>query len=228
MRLFISALLILSLLAGCGSKREDATGGLRNTIIAAIKARREAKANKDKPKAAPVALARQSIAHITSPLLRITAQAIGVKALFGQVAQNGHYRTYLNELKMSVTYNNGIITATRGFGRDLLSQGISIPPKDLFAETNAPKFYTRTQQQLAKSKTVIELDYNCTLEKGEAETITIVEIEYPVVKYSEVCRNKKRAFKNFYWIDADTKQIWKSAQSIGQQAGFFVTEVLVP
>lgn len=228
MRLFIRAFLILGLLAGCGSKGEDTKGGLRDTIIAAIKARREAKANEGKPKAAPVALARASIAHIKKPLLRVTAQAIGVKTLFGQVAQNGNYRTYLNQLKMSVTYNNGIITATRGFGRDLLSQGISIPTEDMFTETNAPKFYSRTQQQLAKFKTVVELDYNCVLEKGAAETITIVEIEYPVVKYTEICRNKERAFKNSYWVDEDTKQIWKSAQSIGQQAGFFVTEVLVP
>ncbi len=228
MRLFISAFLILALLAGCGSKKEDTTGGLRETLIAAIKARRAAKENEGKPKPAPVALARKSIAHIKKPLLRINAQAIGVKTLFGQVAQNGNYRTYLNELKMSVTYNNGIITATRGFGLDLLSQGISIPTKEIFVETNAPKFYTRTQQQLAKSKKVVELNYNCVLVKGKAETLTIVEIEYPVFKYAETCRNKGRAFKNYYWVDDNTKQIWKSAQSIGQQAGFFVTEVLVP
>lgn len=228
MRLFINAFVVLSLAASCGSKSDDGTAGLRETLMAALKARKEAKANADKPKAPPIALTRDAIAHIEKPLLRISAQTLGVKTLFAQVAQNGDYSTYLNNLKMSVTYNNGIITATRGFGLDLLSQGISIPTKDIFAETNAPKFYTRTQQQLAKSKTVAELDYNCILEKGEVETITIVEIDYPVVKYTETCRNKERAFSNFYWVDEDTKQIWKSAQSIGQHAGFFITEVLVP
>ncbi len=228
MRLFIYAFIIISLTVSCGSKSDDGTAGLRESLMAAIKARKEAKANADKPKAPPVALSRVAIAHIEKPLLRISAQSLGVKTLFAQVAQNGAYRTYLNNLKMSVTYSNGIITATRGFGLDLLSQGISIPTKDIFTETNAPKFYTRTQQQLVKTKTVVELDYNCILEKGELETITIVETEYPVVKYTETCRNKGRAFNNFYWLDEDTKQIWKSAQSIGQYAGFFITEVLVP
>ena len=226
MRLFLSAFIIISLTVSCGSKSDDGTAGLRETLMAAIKARKEA--NADKPKAPPVALTRAAIAHIEKPLLRISAQTLGVKTLFAQVAQNGPYRTYLNNLKMSVTYSDGIITATRGFGLDLLSQGISIPTKNIFAETNAPKFYTRTQQQLVKTKTVTELDYNCILEKGAPETITIVEIEYPVVKYTEICRNKGRAFSNFYWLDEDTKQIWKSAQSIGQHAGFFITEVLVP
>ena len=161
-------------------------------------------------------------------LLRISAQTLGVKTLFAQVAQNGDYRTYLNNIKMSVTFNGGIITATRGFGLDLLSQGISIPPDEMFAETNAPKFYTRTQQQLVKIKEVVEIDYSCALVKGDVETITIVEIDYELVKFTETCRNPDRAFSNFYWVDDDTKQIWKSAQSIGQQAGFFITEVLVP
>jgi hypothetical protein len=228
MRLFICAFLTLSLTVSCGSKSDDSTAGLRETLFATIKARREAKKNEDKPKAAPIALTRDAIAHIEKPLLRISAQTLGVKALFAEVAQNGDYRTYLNNLKMSVTYKNGIITATRGFGLDLLSQGVSIPTTEIFAETNAPKFYTRTQQQLIKSKKVVELDYNCILEKGDVETITIVQIEYPLVKYTETCRNKDRAFNNFYWVDSDTRQIWKSAQSIGQQAGFFITEVLVP
>lgn len=228
MRLFIGAFLILSLTVSCGSKGDSEAAGLRETLVAVIKARREAKKNEDKPKPAPTALTRDAIAHIEKPLLRISAQTLGVKTLFAQVAQNGAYRTYLNNLKMSVTYNNGIITATRGFGLDLLSQGVSIPTKEIFAETNAPKFYTRTQQQLVKSKKVVELDYSCVLEKGDIETITIVEIEYPVIKYTETCRNKTRAFNNFYWVDDDTRQIWKSAQAIGQQAGFFITEVLVP
>ena len=228
MRLLIGALLIFSLTASCGSKSDDEAAGLRETLIAAIKARKEAKKNEGKPKAPPTALTRDAIAHIDKPLLRISAQTLGVKTLFAQVAQNGDYRTYLNNLKMSVTYNNGIITATRGFGIDLLSQGISIPTKEILVETNAPKFYTRTQQQLAKSKKVIELNYSCVLEKGAVETITIVEIEYQLVKYTETCRNKERAFSNFYWVNDDTKKIWKSAQAIGQQAGFFITEVLVP
>ncbi|MBL4749989.1 MAG: YjbF family lipoprotein [Amylibacter sp.] len=228
MRRLIGAFLILSLVGSCGSKGDTNAAGLRETLIAAIKARRDAKKNEGKPKPPPTALTREAIAHIKKPLLRISAQTLGVKTLFAQVAQNGAYRTYLNNLKMSVTYNNGIITATRGFGLDLLSQGISIPTKEIFAETNAPKFYSRTQQQLAKSKKVVELNYNCVLEKGDIETITIVEIEYPLIKYTETCRNKDRAFNNFYWVDDDTRQIWKSAQAIGQQAGFFITEVLVP
>jgi len=226
MRAFICIFSILFTVVGCGSKTD--APGLRETLIAAIKARKEAKENADKPKAPPAVLTRNDIAHIKKPLLQIEAQTLGIKTLFAQVAQNGAYRTYLNNIKMSVTMNNGIITATRGFGLDLLSQGISIPPQEMFAETNAPKFYTRTQQQLEKAKSVVEINYNCMLEKADHETITIVEIDYPLVKFNETCRNPERAFKNYYWIDDDTRQIWKSAQSIGQHAGYFITEVLVP
>jgi group 4 capsule polysaccharide lipoprotein GfcB/YjbF len=227
MRLVFGIFLILSTTVACGSKSEDGPG-LRQTLVAAIKAKKEAKKAEGLPKAPPPVLTRQAISNIEKPLMQISAQTLGVKTLFAQVAQNGPYRTYLNNLKMSVTFNNGIITATRGFGLDLLSQGISILPEDMFTETNAPKFYTRTQQQLAKVKTVVEIDYNCTLEKGEAETITIVEIDYDLIKYTETCRNSERAFNNYYWVDDKTKQIWKSAQSIGQEAGFFIAEVLVP
>lgn len=229
MRGFIAALLILSFVVGCGSKTD--APGISQTLVAAIKARKEAKAAEKaaegKPKSAPVALTRASIAHVKTPFLQIDAQTLGVKTFYSQVAQNGNYRTYLNNIKMSVTYNDGIITATRGFGLDLLSQGISITPSDMFTETNAPKFYTRTQQQLAKAKQVAEIDYNCILVQGDVETITIVEIEYPLTKYTETCRNPNRAFMSFYWVDPDTRYIWKSAQSIGQHAGYFITEVLV-
>jgi hypothetical protein len=229
MRRVIAALLIISSAVGCGSKTENT--GISQTLIAAIKARKEAKAAEKaaegKPKAAPTALTRASIEHVKTPFLQIDAQGLGVKTFYSQVAQNGNYRTYLNNLKMSVTYNDGIITATRGFGLDLLSQGISISHDAMFAETNAPKFYTRTQQQLVKVKQVAEIDYNCILVTDDVETITIVEIDYQLTKFTETCRNTDRAFKNFYWVNADTKYIWKSAQSIGQQAGYFITEVLV-
>lgn len=229
MRLFFSLFLALSLLVGCSSKPEDASPtNIRETLIAAIKARREAKKSEGQPKAPPTVLTRASVAHITKPLLYIDVQKLGFKNLFALVAENGPYRTYLNNAKLSVTLNNGLVTATRGFGIDLLSQGISIPTEELFTLTNAPKFYTRTQQQLVKVKQAIEISYACTLERDEIETITIVEQDYELVKFIEICRNPERAFKNTYWVEDETKQIWKSTQSIGQQAGFFVTEVLVP
>ncbi len=226
MRLFLGIILILATAVGCGTKQDGSN--IRETLVAALKARKEAKKAEATPAAPPAALTRAAIQHIDKPLLRISAQTLGVKTLFAQVAENGNYRTYLNNIKMSVTYNNGIITATRGFGLDLLSQGTSIPTQDMFNDTNAPKFYTRTQQQLAKIKQVAEIDYACTLVRGETETITIVEIDYKLVKFTENCKNDTRAFVNTYWVNDKTKQIWKSAQSIGTQAGFFITEVLVP
>jgi len=226
MRRLIGALIIVSTVAGCGSKTD--TPGFRATLIAAIKARQAAKAAAKKPKTPGPVLTRQLIANIKKPLLHINAQALGVKTLFGQVARNGPYRTYFNNIKMSVTFNSGIITATRGFGLDLLSQGMSIAPDKLFVDYTRPKFYTRTQKQLINVKEVAEFNYKCILVQGQPETLSIVEIDYDVIKYTETCRNKERAFKNTYWVDATTNQIWKSAQSIGKQAGFFITEVLVP
>ncbi len=227
MRQLISILLISLTAVACGSENAG-TAGLKDALMISIKARKEAKEAENQPKAPQAALTRDAIAHIDKPLLRISAQTIGVKTLFALVAENGAYRTYLNNLKMSVTYKKGIITATRGFGLDLLSQGISIKPEEMFIDPDTPKFYTRTQQQLVNIKSITELNYNCILEKTGDESITIVEIEYQLSKFTETCRSKDRAFSNFYWVDADTKQIWKSAQSIGQQAGFFITEVLVP
>jgi hypothetical protein len=227
MRLFILISLIFFTAVACGSENTG-TAGFKDALMSAIKARKEAKKADGLPKAPPVALTRADIAHIDKPLLRISAQTIGVKTLFALVAENGDFRTYLNNNKMSVTYNKGIITATRGFGLDLLSQGISIKPEEMFVDPDTPKFYTRTQQQLVNIKTLAELNYNCVLEKGDTEDLIIVEINYQVQKFTEICRNDKRAFSNFYWVDEDNQQIWKSAQSIGEQAGFFITEVLVP
>lgn len=225
MRQLISILSILLATVSCGSENAG-TAGLKDALLASIKARKEAKAGNQR--AAPqAALTRDAIAHIDKPLLRISAQTLGVKTLFALVAENGAYRTYLNNHKMSVTYKKGIITATRGFGIDLLSQGISIKPEEMFVDPDTPKFYTRTQQQLVNIKSLAELNYNCVLEKGDIETISIVEIDYQLAKFTETCRNDNRAFSNFYWVDEETGQIWKSAQSIGQQAGFFITEVLV-
>ncbi len=229
MRLYFGLFLVISLLASCGSKPEDASPvNIRETLVAAIKARRDAQKTTGQPKAPPPTITRASVAHITKPLLYIDVQKLGFKNLFALVAENGPYRTYLNNAKLSVTLENGLVTATRGFGVDLLSQGISVPTEDLFNLTNAPKFYTRTQQQLAKIKQAVEISYACTLERGELETVTIVEQDYELVKFTEVCRNPERAFKNTYWVEDETKQIWKSEQSAGQEAGYFITEVLVP
>jgi hypothetical protein len=227
MRLLTSILLVFSTAVACGSGN-NGTAGFKDALMSTIKARQEAKKTEGQPKAPSVALTRAAIAHIDKPLMRINAQASGVNTLFALVEENGDYRTYLNNHKMSVTYKKGIITATRGFGLDLLSQGISIKLEEIFADPDTPKFYTRTQQQLVNIKTKAKLNYNCILEKGDGEDITIVEITYNVTKFTELCRNENRAFSNLYWVDEDTKQIWKSAQSIGDQAGFFITEVLVP
>ena len=71
MRGFIAALIFLSSVIGCGSKTEDA--GISQTLVAAIKARKEAKAAEKaaegKPKSVPTALTRASISHVKNTLL---------------------------------------------------------------------------------------------------------------------------------------------------------------
>lgn len=217
--LIASALLI----SACSSEKQQ--DGLGKSVRDTIKARQAAKEAEGKPQAPAPQLTRAALVNIKKPLVQVDAQNLGLKSLFVLTARNGAYHTYISNNKMSITYHQGIISATRGFGLDLLSQGLSIPVAEMFSDTT--QNYTRTQRQLEKLKKVAQLSYDCTMQQGDAETITIVEKDYSVVKYTETCRNDSRGFKNNYWVDTNTKTIRKSEQSIGQQAGFFITEALI-
>ena len=60
------------------------------------------------------------------------------------------------------------------------------------------------------------------------ETIVIAEIEFDLVRMSEICTNSARQVTNTYWADPASGFVWKSQQWLGPRFDMATIEIIRP
>lgn len=201
------------ILSACSSKnnnpseiREVIKGEVTRTL-AARKAKKSGAAT-----TAPAELKRVQLAGITKPIAQIEIANVGVKTLFTVVSESGDYDIYFNKAEQSLTVKNGVLTATRGFGNDLLAADFRNRKKKVYS-------YINPENHVAK------LTVSCEITAQIPERIEIVERSYQTIKTEEVCKSKAASFKNRYWRD-EAGKMWRSEQWIGPRIGHAIIDVL--
>ncbi len=226
-----TAVLAFALLAGCSSEK-DKQPGLGNIALGLAKARLgkgnvETAESANKP--GQVQLSRAELAKTGRPVIYSSVPRLGTGLPAIQVTQNGNFDTYMGADRATFTVTGGIVTATRGQAVDLIAQELSLSPGEIFYTGTYPKTYTRTQRHLTGEGTLSTQIYACAIAPHEAdETLTLFEKSYTVRQFTELCKNKTRAFQNSYWVDRKTQIVWQSHQSISKEVGHMILQVVIP
>lgn len=169
--------------------------------------------------AAPVALSRADIDASPVPLLLVQIQQRQATATLQKAGENGKRVTWFTSDGTSVTTEDGIIVATRGFGDDLYAADTT----EIRANLRDGGTGTRVHEYLTGLDQVVRPSFSCEIKATRDEVLTIVERNYATVRYEERCKNAQFDFTNVYWVDS-SNEIRQSQQWLSPAVGYLVTQ----
>ena len=142
------------------------------------------------------------------------------QATLVSLGNNEERLTWVSSDGISLSYDNGVLIATRGYSQDLLALKYA-KPKKLFLSNNVQ--YNKIHRYLNGENKYKELQFTCTGEKLEPQSIEIVEYTLLVDRYLETCVNKYHSYKNEYDLLSGTTVVVKSKQWISPVNSYFLT-----
>ncbi|WP_415182235.1 YjbF family lipoprotein [Phaeovulum sp.] len=214
-------------LAGCGSD----TGKTANTAMVGNMAKgvfARLKPGKTAKVTAPVGqedLARAALASNTGPLLLATIETQGATTVLGMIGENGSKRTYATPSQQNVVLQDGVLIATRGLGRDLMSADPGATPQLL--ATRTPGKSHRIQRYLDGEGIERPLRLSCTLTRGTTQSYSFAGVNWTGMQMVEVCSASGLSIGNSYLV-AENGQIILSRQWIGPGLGYVALQTLRP
>jgi len=211
----------LALLAGCsGGDRNNDTAGL-TVLKGALTPKQEAQS----PNAAQVAAAmQQSLQATDEPLAFVVLPKRQAITIMPRIETNGAYVTHGTSDRRSLTLKHGMLTATRGFGEDLMSSEVDAS----LALVRGRKAGTvqRMQRYLDGENRTIVLETTCQITPGGTVRYQAGELDRPAVKVQEACQAQATRFTNSYQVDAATGRILQAQQWVSPMNGLAIIQQL--
>lgn len=217
------AALLLAALGACArdsagvGESGSAAGGLVKGGVSALMPGRKAKAA---PAPDPGALAQAALASVKGPVMLASFQAAPqAQFVLGMVGENGAMRSYQTPDQRGVVLRGGILAATRGFGRDLMSSDTEEVGRLIRAAQagEAP----RVQRYLDGAGTERPLPMRCTVTPGA----TIDQGGIQATQVAEHCEGSGAKVDNLYLV-AEGGRILASQQWAGPGIGTLILQVL--
>jgi hypothetical protein len=131
-------------------------------------------------------------------------------------AENGNRTTWLSANGPSVTTQNGVMVATRGFPRDLMAADVDGVMRALIAGGGTA---TRVHETLSDTDQIVTQSFTCTVASQGRETIGILGRQITAERFGEACQSDLLGFTNSYWVD-ETGQMVRSLQAVSPESGY--------
>ena len=209
-----AALLVLALLAGCGTDPGDA--GLRTVLSSSLAP------PTDRPGAPPVPGGASAAEH-DAPRLLVGIEARQSVAVLSPVGLNGPFRTWSTPDRQTLTLRDGLIVATRGLGDDLMSSE-SGAVRSAMAEGAAA--YPRVYRWLDGAWRERAIRAHCSAQRGSQETITLASGRtFAATRVDERCLFSFGGVENTYWLDRNGTLL-RSRQWVSPVVGWLTLEPL--
>lgn len=211
----LGALAVTLSLAGCGSGPE--TGA---NPVAAIKAMIARPTPQPPPTGADI---NRVLAATTGPLILVTRGDGHGWATMLRIEGNGAHDTYGTADRRTLTMRNGIVTATRGLGGDLMSSDISGTEALILSRRtgDAP----RIMRFLDGEDRTQTIRFDCDVSLGRTQSIEPDTAKSNLQLVTESCANGALRFANTYLVDRQGRLV-RSRQWIGAQNGHLRIEML--
>jgi|SRR5665213_71965 len=154
----------------------------------------------------------------------------GPEQMLVLAAQNGSDLTWTAASHILVTTRQGRIVSSFGLGHDI-SALTSLDAGDL--SSPGLNISTARSENLVADFATLKL-YSvpivCTIAPVGPETISILGSEIRTLRVDEACSAPQLhwSYVNSYWVDADTKFVWRSSQTLSPDADPIELEMLRP
>ncbi|MFU8883648.1 MAG: YjbF family lipoprotein [Rhodobacterales bacterium] len=214
------------MLAGCGND-QDSTNFVDIARTAISQSLEKATAAGTDKGAQPQAIADPAavLAQVNGPVIFALARDGAEPFYLIGVRDNGPYRTYATGTRQTMTLRQGIVTATRGAGDDLMSSDI----KETLAllQSGSGGQARRLMQFLDGEDRTIDLVLDCTITAGLSAPGNAILAALPGRKMTEDCASGTISFRNSYHLDASGR-VTASVQWLSSTTGSVVFQELRP
>lgn len=179
-------------IGGCGNDKEAGAGikGVAQLVKQAIAPRGQQAAQ------AP-AITREALGAYKTPMIMAELPAIGLTTFLVPFGQNVDVQTWSTVDDKTISFRQGVMVATRGFGPDLM-QAVVPSAAQLARGVGS---HRRVHYYLDGADHIRQHDFDCTLSRSGAETVTVVGIEYATDHVTETCSRGGQDFANEYWFE---------------------------
>jgi hypothetical protein len=155
-----------------------------------------------------------------APLQFVLVEKTGGFAVSSIYGVNGNKVTWISPDRKSMTLEMGVLTATRGFGGDLMSveDGGAAPLIASRRSGQVQKVYRFLNGEDQTTRFIVQ----CTIAQGANDHVTSGEISVSAQIMTEHCQSSDGYdFTNTYWID-DSRRMVQSVQWAGASVGQLV------
>lgn len=204
------AVLALTLI-GCGSLNEGGLGPKAVEQLGALTGLRKA------PPAAPPSVPTEALASGPGNVLLVSIVSRNAVATLTRVGRNKTVETWRTAKGVTMSFDKGVLVASRGLNQDLMGADIGSLPSAIRAGRGSG---TRTHAFLDSEDQIVTLSLACEVTTVGPETIATVSGELDTIKVVESCKGPSLVFENSYWLDSMGGNIVQSRQALAPQVGF--------
>ena len=218
--LFATGLLAAISLAACTNTRQDVS--LTSVGKALIESKRDQRQGKQKIDERLVQFQVQRAFKATDgPLALMRISKTGSVALLRVIETNGPYRTWSawgTTERRSITTRDGVITATRGLGTDLMSSTVS----GLLGMVTRRNDGIERQilRHLDGENRIEETEAYCAFTPNGRQGFESGKLRLQVTRVDVFCKTDKGSFNNYYLVTQGGR-IVESRTWLGEGLGYF-------
>ncbi len=160
------------------------------------------------------------LSNFNQPIILISSTDFKNQATLIALGNNEEKLTWVSADGISLTYDQGILIATRGYSQDLYSLKYT-SPKELFGSNRLS--YKKVHRYLNSENKYNDLNFRCRAKKIPSKTIQILELELTIDRFTEECESEQYSYKNEFDLLAGTTIVIVSKQWISPANQYFLT-----
>ena len=168
-------------------------------------------------------ITRAQLDQISQPLLLAELPQLGTAAGVAPAGSNGEVVTWQTGDRVSLSFHDGVVVASRGLGQDLISADVSNTVAAL--RGGAGGFYEKFHSTLDGEHQTEFRAFQCEITGRAAESIVIFQHRHATTRIEETCHTPGLRVVNRYWLGGGI--MWKSKQWVSPAVGYLLTERLV-
>lgn len=215
-------------LAGCGTDTSKTEGtAIALGVVKGMAAKLSPKKATGAAAPDPEKLAAAAKASFKGPLILAQIEKAGLLTALGETGRNGAVRTFATPNEQTLVFRNGLLTATRGLGNDLMSADSSAAAALILHRRAGTA--GRTYRYLDGEGIERPLPMQCTITTGPAKSFDFAGTHYDTRQMDEACQATTASLSvaNSYWVTADGT-VALSRQWIGPALGHVTIQLVRP
>lgn len=162
----------------------------------------------------------QWLSEFKQPVILISSLDKKNQATLVALGNNKEKLTWVSSDGISLTFDQGVLIATRGYSQDLISLKY-IDPIHLFDSKKIR--YKKVHRYLTSDNKHDDVDFQCLGKREQSKPFLFLEYEITVDKFIEDCVSDQISYKNEYDLLSGSSVVIKSKQWISPTNKYFLT-----